>query len=127
MTRINTGIHPSELFDRHLLAEHREIKRIPNCIKSGRYSLNDIPPTFRLGAGHVKFFYTRLKYLHKRYELIKEECINRGFAITDYSDCFKGLPKELYNDYSETSADRVLLLARIKERSLDKNFKKTEY
>jgi hypothetical protein len=33
MTRINTGIPPKELTDKHLLAEHREIKRIPNCIK----------------------------------------------------------------------------------------------
>ena len=31
MTRINCGIPPEELSDKHLLAEHREIKRIPNC------------------------------------------------------------------------------------------------
>ena len=30
MTRINVGIPPTELTDRHLLAEHREIKRIQN-------------------------------------------------------------------------------------------------
>ena len=33
MTRINVGILPKELSNKHLIAEHREIKRIPNCIK----------------------------------------------------------------------------------------------
>ena len=33
MTRINVGIPPAELTGKHLIAEHREIKRIPNCIK----------------------------------------------------------------------------------------------
>ena len=33
MTRINVGIDPSELNMKMLMAEHREIKRIPNCVK----------------------------------------------------------------------------------------------
>ena len=32
MTRINVGINPADLTGKHLIAEHREIKRIPNCI-----------------------------------------------------------------------------------------------
>jgi hypothetical protein len=32
MTRINVGVHPSELSTKHLIAEHREIKRIPNNV-----------------------------------------------------------------------------------------------
>jgi hypothetical protein len=39
MTRINL-IPVNELTDQHLLAEHREIKRIPNVILSGRYNLD---------------------------------------------------------------------------------------
>jgi hypothetical protein len=31
MTRINVAIPPAELTMRHLLAEHREIKRIPRA------------------------------------------------------------------------------------------------
>ena len=38
MTRINL-INVEELTDQHLLAEHREIKRIPNVISKGKYSL----------------------------------------------------------------------------------------
>ena len=60
MTRINIGVSPNELIGKHLLAEHREIKRIPNCIKKGRYKMIGIPDKFKLGTGHVKFFYNKL-------------------------------------------------------------------
>lgn len=116
MTRINVGIEPFELIDKHLLAEHREIKRIPNCIHKGRYSLNGIPKEFKLGEGHVKFFYNKLAYLHKRYISIHKECLNRGFNVTDFSECFENLPKKLYNDYDEKPNDRIILLERINER-----------
>ena len=38
MTRINVGVDPSELNVKMLIAEHREIKRIPNLIKIGKYN-----------------------------------------------------------------------------------------
>ena len=56
MTRINAGIPPVELTDKHLIAEHREIKRIPNLISKGKYNMNGQPSEFKLGIGHVKFF-----------------------------------------------------------------------
>ena len=62
MTRINVGIPPEELTDKHLLAEHREIKRIPNCIAKGKYNMDGIPDRFKLGKGHVKFFYNMNDY-----------------------------------------------------------------
>ena len=116
MTRINVGMMPCELTRQHLIAEHREIKRIPNCIKKGRYNLNGIPDTFTLGTGHVKFFYNKLQYLHKRYSALYNECIKRGYNVTDYSDAFDGLPMELYNDYTETNTDRDIIQQRIKEK-----------
>lgn len=36
MTRINVGYGVRNLTRQHLLAEHREIKRIPNMISSGK-------------------------------------------------------------------------------------------
>ena len=60
MTRINAGIPPAELTNKHLIAEHREIKRIPNCIAKGKYKMEGIPDKFKLGTGHVKFFYNKL-------------------------------------------------------------------
>jgi len=117
MTRINCGISPEELEDRHLLAEHREIKRIPNCIKSGRYNLIGIPDSFRLGTGHVKFFYNKLKYLHTRYAEIYNECKLRGFNVTNYNSAFQGIPEDLYNDYVPTQIDRSILLTRLLEKN----------
>jgi hypothetical protein len=118
MTRISVAVRSSELCDAHLIKERIEILRIPNSIKSGKAKVNlaKIPKTFTLGTGHVVFFYPRLKYLHKRYTELTEECLKRKFNVTDYSDAFHELPETLYNDYEETSADRFLLVERINER-----------
>lgn len=116
MTRINVGIDPRTLGRQHLLAEHREIKRVPNTIKSGKAKIADIPDTFRLGTGHVKFFYNKLKYLHDRYLAIYVECLARGYNVTDYSNSFSNLPRELYNDYEPTDRDREIVQDRIAER-----------
>mgnify|MGYP002635985690 CR=1 FL=1 len=124
MTRINCGIPPKELIDSHLIAEHREIKRIPNAVKNGRANLLDIPSTFRLGTGHVKFFYNKLKYLHDRYTSIHEECLVRGFNITNFSESFIGLPLELYNDYKPTDIDRAIIRERIMEKLIAKSAEK---
>tara|TARA_R110000824_G_scaffold105368_3_gene249284 strand:- start:770 stop:1135 length:366 start_codon:yes stop_codon:yes gene_type:complete len=116
MTRINCGIPPAELCDKHLLAEAREIKRIPNCINKGRYSMKGQPDTFTLGTGHVKFFYDKLGYLYKRYVKLYNECKIRGFNVTDYKECWSGIPDELNNDYHPTEYDRAIIRERIAER-----------
>lgn len=116
MTRINCGIPPRKLTNKHLLAEHRELVRIPNCVKKGRFNLDGIPNKFKLGTGHVKFFYNKLKYLHNRYLEIYNECINRGFKVTNFEDSFKNLPGELYNDYRPTITDVKIVTRRIDEK-----------
>lgn len=117
MTRINVGVLPSELSDKHLLAEHREIKRIPNTIKSGKAKIEGIPEKFTLGKGHVKFFYNKLQYLYVRYIALYHECRKRNFNVTYYGEAFENLPKELWNYYSEEPGDREIILQRIKERT----------
>ena len=116
MTRVNVGVKPSELTNKHLIAEHREIKRIPNCIKKGRYSLKGQPSVFTLGTGHVKFFYDKINYLKKRYVSLYEECIKRDFKVQNYLDAFEDIPQELMGDYEATSRDREIILERIAER-----------
>lgn len=116
MTRINVGIEPKELVRQHLLAEHREIKRIPNVIKSGRYNMKGQPSEFTLGTGHVKFFYDKIAYLKKRYISLYEECVSRGYNVTNYSEAFDNIPNELMNDYKPTDCDRKLLQERIAEK-----------
>lgn len=121
MTRINCGIPPKTLHNKHLIAEHREIKRIPNVIKSGRYSLKNQPLVFTLGEGHVKFFYDKLEFLRKRYISLYDECIARGFNVTNYIDAWDNIPDEFMNDYLPTSNDTRIVQERINERI--KNFK----
>jgi hypothetical protein len=116
MTRINVGIPPAELTDKHLLAEHREIKRIPNCIAKGKYNMDGIPNRFKLGTGHVKFFYNKLYYLFKRYEELYNECKKRGFNVQCYIDAWKNVPEELMNNYQPTKEDRKIVQERIKEK-----------
>lgn len=116
MTRINVGVSPSELTDKHLIAEHREIKRIPNCIRKGKYSMSGQPLTFKLGAGHVKFFYDKLNYLKRRYLSLYDECIRRGFKVQSYLESFDEIPEKLMGDYTPTSHDREIILERITER-----------
>ena len=88
MTRVNV-VPPEELCDQHLLAEAREIPRIPNGLLSGRLK----KPTFeeylslgnfyRLGEGHVRFFCCRLDWLSIRYRMVLVECQQRGFKVED--------------------------------------------
>lgn len=116
MTRINVGYPVEKLTTKHLIAEHREIKRIPNTIISGKAKIKDIPETFRLGAGHVKFFYNKLGYLLDRYNKIHEECLRRGFNVQDYSGSWDGVPSHLMGDYTPTKRDKALIRERISSK-----------
>lgn len=115
MTRINSGIPVVRLTDAHLFAEYRELARIPNTIKSGRAVIKNIPKTYSLGKGHVKWYYPRLKYLHKRSDALYQELLRRKYNVEDYSSCFQSLPPELYNDWDDTEA-KPILVERISER-----------
>lgn len=121
MTRINAGIPPVKLSNKHLLAEHREIKRIPNVIKSGRFHMHGQPAEFTLGTGHVKFFYDKQKYLFVRYKAIHKECLRRKFNVTDYSECWDGFFGEdkrldlimFCKDWTASEEDTMLIRNRI--------------
>ena len=119
MTRINVGIKPTELTNQHLIAEHREIKRIPNCIAKGKYNMDGIPDTFKLGTGHVKFFYDKLLYLKNRYWKLYIECIKRGFKVQNYSSAWDNVPQELMNDYQPTYMDRKIIQERIDDKRIN--------
>jgi hypothetical protein len=116
MTRINLGIPPCELTTKHLIAEHREIVRIPNCVAKGRYNLKDQPQQFTLGKGHVKFFYTRLGYLKKRYEEIYQECLRKGYNVSYYGGAWDNVPIGFMKDYTPTQSDIQIIKQRIEEK-----------
>jgi deoxyribonuclease (pyrimidine dimer) len=116
MTRINVGIPPKKLSNQHLIAEHREIKRIPNCIAKGKYNMDGIPEKFKLGTGHVKFFYNKLLYLKNRYIRLYYECIRRGFNVQYYVSAWDNVPQELMNDYRVKDSDIKIIKQRINEK-----------
>jgi hypothetical protein len=82
MTRINV-VPPAELCDQHLLAEHRELTRVPSAVlrANGSVTLSPAGAAYCLGVGHVRFFYDKLGYLLERYSLLHAECVRRGFNV----------------------------------------------
>ena len=133
MTRINAFIKPAELSDKHLIAEHREIKRIPNTIKSGKAKIEGIPDKFTLGKGHVKFFYNKLEWLHYRYQQIYAECLKRGFNITNYNEAFDGTENcnilysqflKLYNNWLPDEIEVARIRKVVQDRITENNLKK---
>jgi len=120
MTRINSAISVQRLTDEHLLAEHREIKRLPACLNRSLQSgkpLN-IPPHFTLGKGHVTFFYDKMLFVKKRYQELHQECLKRGFTVSNFASNFDRVPQQYLNDYVPTEEERKLLENRITERFL---------
>lgn len=109
--------------DQHLLAEAREITRLPKNLeqslnrKSKAFSFAEIPPDYVLGKGHVRFFYDKFKWLEKRFEQLIEECENRGFNLTHKdSSIFQNVPSKFYNDWQVSEKAKELNKARIEER-----------
>ena len=122
MTRINI-IPTTELADQHLVAEYREMfmvgSALQRSLKSPHWEKNKKtwPSTFTLNSGHVKFFYNKGKYLHKRYDELVSEMKRRGMK-PDPSRVFKRdqWPDELYLDWIPTEAEQLIVRQRIQER-----------
>lgn len=122
MTRINSAIPVKCLTDEHLLAEHREIKRLPYNLKKALESgsVKKIPKEFKLGRGHVLFFLDKQKFVQDRYSEIFNECVYRGFDVQCYITNWKDIYfSEYYKDYVPTREEKELLKERIKYRILN--------
>lgn len=123
MTRIN--VVPVESLSRqHLIAEYREITRLPGNLRASLsrkgkpFSMSEIPSDYKLGAGHVKFFFDKMLYLEQRYTQLVTEMIRRGYnpSFMD-ATIFRDCPAQFYNNYEPTQEAIELNVARIKERS----------
>lgn len=123
MTRINSAIPVKYLTDEMLLAEHREIKRLPSALLKATQcnSLSKVPNKFCLGTDHVKFFLNKMLFIFNRYKVIKNECLLRNFNITDYSSNFLNIDDQYMNDYTPTKDEFNLLKERITERTNNSN------
>lgn len=120
MTRINV-IPVSELTDKHLLAEYRELPRVYKAAvkyyeKGEPYP---IPSEYRMGEGHVKFFYNKLYYIRNRHFDLILEMKKRGFKTSFTGDipdeCLK-LPDRFFKDYIPTPEALSINRKRISDR-----------
>lgn len=116
MTRINAGIPPLALTDRHLLAECREIGRVANLVRArlAKGLALAVPAEFSLGRGHVRFFYDKGGYVVKRWDALAHEAHARGFRASVW-DRWDGMPREVLNDWDDREAVATVA-ARIAER-----------
>lgn len=130
MTRINTW-HPRWLSDQHAAAERKEINQLlwhyanSVWVRDGRTC--KLPETYRLGTGHVRFFYDKLGFIKKRWDLLTVELLRRDFKLeatfggnldsVAYSALQRGLRID-GNNWTPSIEDHLVLLPRIKERLL---------
>lgn len=133
MTRVNV-VPVETLGDKHLLAELREIKRIPNKLIDGKYVLNKIPDSYveyRKGRMVLveKFFVNRLKWVYKRYKLLYNEAKFRKFNVNWLLPDMETLKQKypwFWNDWTPSTSDYEANVSRLAERikanpSLTKN------
>lgn len=110
MTRINV-INPNELNDKMLISEYRELPRIS---KAARHA-PEAPKEYKLGKGHVLFFYDKGAWLKRRFEEeLVPEMQRRGF-ITNYTT-YRPHPQGLNKDWTPTEEAKDINRERINER-----------
>lgn len=120
MTRINC-IPVDELTDAHLGAEYRELPRV-FALAAAAYARGDnpsaYPDAYTLSKGHVKFFYTRLGYLAKRYQQLVNECLRRGRKVNYHQvpDIYNALPPKWRLDWTPTPEAQAVNRQRIADR-----------
>ena len=111
MTRINV-IPPEKLTDQHLIAEYRELPRVFALAR--HLAPREVVPTYRLGSGHVKFFYPLTGWLARRQASLIVECQRRGFAVQHTTP---PVPLEgLDGDWIPTSEARTANIERLRAK-----------
>lgn len=84
MTRINC-VPVEELCDKHLGAEYYELPRVITFAERAyeRGGCLDVPNSYRLGEGHMKFFYNKMPWLRNRFQQLYFEMQRRGKNIDE--------------------------------------------
>ena len=123
MTRINANIDPKDLTSKHLVAEYRELPMIHAALrkslktKSVHEVLKSIPKKFTLNTGHVRHFYNKLKFLDARYELLRQEMINRGMNPDPSRHLdVSGIPYVFFGDAHFDKDDNKIICDRLIEK-----------
>lgn len=123
MTRINSDIDPKSLKKMHLLAELREITMVPAALrrslrtKTPSEILKGIPKSFTLNAGHVKFFYDKQAFLHRRFNRLAAEMERRGYRPDrSRGSVFNDFDVVWLNNWESTPIDDAIVRERINLR-----------
>jgi deoxyribonuclease (pyrimidine dimer) len=119
MTRVNV-VPVDELADQHLIAEYKEICRLPALVRAALTHHPVIPSSYVMGTGHVKFFYDKLGFISTRHETLKREGAKRGFDLSRISISLDGIPQHFCGGYDPTLDALRLNRERILEKLLAK-------
>ena len=120
MTRINL-VPVTVLHDKHLIAEYHELPRaITLAHRSWEKGLPlNVPRTYRMGTGHVKFFYNKMPFLLGRMEFLRRELKSRGVNLTEnkwYETVANLLPLEYHTIWLPNNIDIEISVNRLLER-----------
>jgi hypothetical protein len=123
MTRINC-VPVEQLSREHLIAEYRELPRIFGMVRGmiergvTDPKLADIPSSYRMGTGHMKFFTDKLGWCVQRQKLLILEMRRRGYQpnFDDTESLLQGIPEAFHGSWSPTNRDLEISWARIRER-----------
>jgi deoxyribonuclease (pyrimidine dimer) len=127
MTRINL-VRVEDLADQHLFAEWREIKMIPVKVRKIHNTktlgeiigiFENLPEEYTMSTGHVKFFYDKMFFLHRRYLDLTKELHKREFKIS-HTNAFEiflsNMPELARGHYSPSKQEILINIGRISER-----------
>lgn len=118
MTRINC-VPVGELSAKHLVAEYRELPRI-YALAVKAYERGESPAQhgehYTLGAGHVRFFYSRLGYVTKRHGQLIREMRKRRYNPSHVTVNAPELPPTWYRNWTPTPEALAINRERIKQR-----------
>lgn len=109
MTRVNC-VPVKELCNAHLIAEYHEMLRFRHPKTNIK-----IPDSYRMGKGHVLFFYNKGIYLLNRHEEIKNEMRHRGIASNLSLDLSLWKDWQM-QDWKPSEKDMKISRERIRER-----------
>lgn len=115
MTRINT-IPVEDLLDEWLIAEYRELKRIPNKMREGGYKCDWIPEDYRMGFGHERFFLDKQLYLKNRHDSIVLEMTTRFHNDYPIRVTLDGIDEKYLGDWTPSMVDHSINVGRLYER-----------
>jgi len=119
VTRINC-VPPQELSRQHLLAEWKELPRVFTLAEKAYLSGREVaaPERYTLGAGHVKFFYTRLGYCRLRFFALEREMKRRGYKPSFINPPFVMIgDKSWWRDWEPDEEALIINRQRIAERT----------